>query len=257
MKRFHLGVALSLVASISFAALGQEAKPGSQQAAKLDKQVTKTVQANYLVYLPKDYGKDPTQKWPVILFLHGSGERGSDINKVKLHGPPKVAEKKNLPFVIISPQCPDGEWWKSEVVITLLDDVIEKYSVDPDRVYLTGLSMGGFGTWQTAIDYPDRFAAIAPICGGGNRFLANRLKNVPTWVFHGQKDQAVPFAASVEMAQALKQSGGDVRFTAYPEAGHDSWTVTYDNPQLYEWFLSHKRGEHAPAANPAAGKPGQ
>ncbi len=251
-----MGIALGILASLSLSAFGDESKPGTQHGEKLDKQVTVTVRADYLVYLPKEYGKDAQKKWPLILFLHGSGERGSDLNKVKLHGPPKVAEAKNLPFVVVSPQCPDGQWWKSDVVATLLDEVLAKYSVDPDRVYLTGLSMGGFGTWQTAIDYPDRFAAIAPVCGGGNRYLAAGIKNVPAWVFHGQKDKSVPFSASVEMATALRQSGGDVKLTAYPEAGHDCWTVTYDSPQLYDWFLKHKRGEHAPAEEiPVAGKP--
>jgi predicted peptidase len=103
--------------------------------------------------------------------------------------------------------------------------------------------MGGFGTWTLATRYPERFAAIAPICGGGDRYLVNRLKNVPAWVFHGEKDTTVPIQASKDMVDALKRAGGTVQFTTYPEAGHDSWTETYNNPELYKWFLGHHRGE--------------
>jgi predicted peptidase len=252
MNRTHATLvagALALAAALTpLPARAQAAaKPGQQQAAKLDKPVTVTHRAGYLLFLPDDYGKEPEKKWPVILFLHGSGERGTDLNLVKLHGPPKiVGQQKDFPFVVISPQCPDGQWWQPATLIALLDEVIEKYAVDPDRVYLTGLSMGGFGTWQTAIEYPDRFAAIAPICGGGNRYLVPGIKHVPTWVFHGAKDQAVPVQASQEMAGVLQKVGGHVRLTIYPEAGHDSWTQTYDHRALYDWFLTHKRGAPGP-----------
>jgi predicted peptidase len=200
--------------------------PTGQTAQSLETVITKTINGNYLLYLPPDYNQS-SKTWPLMMFLHGSGERGNDLEKVKMHGPPKlVAQGKDFPFIIVSPQCPDGIWWDTDFVITLLDTIIDRYHVDTSRVYLTGLSMGGFGTWETATKYPDRFAAIAPICGGGNPFLASRLKDVPVWCFHGEKDQAVPFQRSVEMVEALKKVGGDVRFTAYPDAGHDSWTVS-------------------------------
>jgi predicted peptidase len=216
---------------------------GKQRPGKFEKQVTVTYKSDYLLYLPLDYGKEPEKKWPLIVFLHGSGERGNDLNAVKIHGPPKVVEKRYLPFVILSPQCPAGEWWRPESVMALTDEIIAKYKCDPDRVYLTGLSMGGFGVWETAIRYPDRFAAIAPICGGGNPFRAPELKNVPVWAFHGELDRAVPISQTAHMVAVLKQAGGNVRFTRYPQAEHDSWTVTYDNRELYSWFLEHKRGE--------------
>ena len=133
-------------------------------------------------------------------------------------------------------------------MIALLDDVIEKYKVDPDRVYLTGLSMGGFGTWQTAMEYPDRFAAIAPVCGGGNPFQLDTIKHIPVWVFHGEKDKNVPISMSAQMVGVLQLLKADVRFTRYPDAGHDAWTATYDNKALYDWFLQHKRGQ--PRATP-------
>ena len=232
---------LSLVRGDDAAKKPADAKPG-QSPQRLEKEIKLTVSADYLLFLPQDYGKDPAKKWPVILFLHGAGERGSDLNKVKAHGPPKIVEqRKDFPFIVISPQCPEGKWWDPTVLIALLDDVSASHAVDPDRVYLTGLSMGGYGTWETAIRNPDRFAAIAPICGGGSKHQARRIKDVPTWVFHGDKDEAVPVGASIEMVDALKAAGGDVQFTRYPEAGHDSWTETYNNPKLYEWFLSHAR----------------
>lgn len=219
-------------------------KPGEQSPQNLEKTITKVVRANYLLYLPKEYGKEADKKWPLMLFLHGSGESGSDIEKVKMHGPPKlVAGGKEFPFIIVSPQAPTPRvGWQVETLNTLLDDVIQKYKVDEDRVYLTGLSMGGFGTWTLASANPERFAAIAPICGGGQpQMAARRLKDMPIWVFHGAKDPTVPIKSSEDMVDALKKAGADVKFTVYPDAGHDSWTATYDNPELYTWFLSHTR----------------
>jgi len=216
--------------------------PKGQSKQSFEKKVVKRVSANYLLYLPKDYGKDRRQRWPVILFLHGAGERGGDLELVKKHGPPKIVEdKKDFPFIVLSPQCPEGGWWPADFLIPLLDEVAKQYRVDKSRVYLTGLSMGGFGTWALAIEHPDRFAAIAPICGGGDPKLVSRIKHLPVWVFHGAKDPVVPLEKSEMMVKALEEAGGNVKFTAYPEATHDSWTETYDNPELYEWFLSHRR----------------
>jgi predicted peptidase len=203
------------------------------------------MECEYLLYLPKDYAQK-SQKWPLMLFLHGAGERGNDLNLVKKHGPPKlVGQGKDLPFIIVSPQCPSGQWWleKVDVLLALLDEIQSTYPVDPNRVYLTGLSMGGYGTWTLACQHPDRFAAIVPICGGGQSFMADRLKNVPVWAFHGAKDPTVPLRETQQMVDAVTKSGGQARLTVYPEAGHDSWTVTYENPELYQWLLSHKRGE--------------
>ena len=146
-----------------------------------------------------------------------------------------------MPFIVVSPQSPGGGW-NNEVLINLLDETEKNYSVDTDREYLTGLSMGGFGTWALATENPNRFAAIAPICGGGQAFRVRRIKDVPVWVFHGAKDPVVPVKSSQDMVDALKAAGApEVKFTIYPEAMHDSWTETYDNPELYTWFLAHKR----------------
>ena len=182
--------------------------------------------------------------WPLMVFLHGAGERGSDLKKVKVHGPPKIVEnKKDFPFILVSPQCPEDVWWpeKVEVLIALVDDITGRYKVDKKRIYLTGLSMGGYGTWALAAQYPDRFAAIAPICGGGSRVMSFNLKDVPIWVFHGAKDRVVPIKESEEMVKAIRKLGGDVKFTIYPDAGHDSWTETYNNQELYDWFLEHRK----------------
>ena len=216
-----------------------DTKQPGQHPQVFQKKITKTLTCKYLLFLPEDYGKK-TGGWPLIMFLHGAGERGSDIEKVKIHGLPKiVAKQKDFPFIVVSPQCPQEKWWPDEVelLINLLDDIVNKYDVDKKRIYLTGLSMGGYGTWHLACVYPDRFAAIAPICGGGEPLLAARLKNIPVWAFHGAKDPVVPVKNSQEMVNAVKSCGGNAKLTVYPKAQHDSWTRTYDNKKLYEWFL--------------------
>lgn len=220
------------------------------QPRVFEKQIT--IRFDYLIYLPKDYVQDKEKKWPLILFLHGAGERGTDVNRVKIHGPAKLIDKgKDFPFIIVAPQCPPNTWWDTPSLIALLDDIQKQHRVDADRVYLTGLSMGGFGTWELAMRYPERFAAIAPICGGGNPLRINTLRDMPIWVFHGDADPVVALQKSQEMVDALKRIGSDVKFTVYPGVGHDSWTATYENPKLFEWFLSHKRGDKKPQTRPA------
>ena len=221
--------------------------PTGQHDQAFEKTITKTLSCKYLLFLPEGYGQKK-QRWPMILFLHGAGERGDNLKLVKKHGPPKIVEKqKDFPFIVVSPQCPAEDWWtdKTEVLINLLDDIISRYDVDTDRVYLTGLSMGGYGTWTLAAAYPDRFAAIAPICGGGKAFMAYRLKDVPVWAFHGAKDNVVPVKESEELVNAIKARGGDAKLTVYPDAGHDSWTATYNNQELYDWFLKHRISDRA------------
>jgi predicted peptidase len=201
--------------------------------------VSRTVSAQYLISLPEGYGT-VDQKWPLVLFLHGAGERGADLELVKKHGPPRlIAEGKTFPFIMVAPQCPEGQWWSEDVLIALLDKIESDYSVDRSREYLTGLSMGGFGTWRLAMLNPDRFAAIMPVCGGGDEKLICAIKNVPAWAFHGAKDPVVPLSESQKIVDALKACGGDPKLTVYPEAGHDSWTETYNNPEVYTWLLSH------------------
>lgn len=214
-----------------------------QHPFSFKKPITKIVTCKYLLFLPEEYN-DSNKQWPLILFLHGAGERGDDLEKVKFHGPPKLVDADPaFPFIVVSPQCPKDEWWSVEVLDALLDDILSQYRVDENRIYLTGLSMGGFGTWNYAAAHPERFAAIAPICGGGDPDKADALNAIPAWVFHGAKDDVVSIDKSQEMVDALKACGADVQFTIYPEAGHDSWTETYKNKALYDFFLSHEKGK--------------
>jgi predicted peptidase len=222
-----------------------KAPDGSQVATTMKKTVKKTYELDYLLYLPDNYSES-SEPFPLMLLLHGSNQRGDDINLVKKAGPPKLVEQgQDFPFIIVSPQCPEGKGWATPYMLDelncLLDDIIEHYSVDTSRIYLTGFSMGGFGTFGYALFYPERFAAIAPICGGGLTELALYIKDIPTWVFHGEKDEVVPITMSRNMVEALKKVDGNVKFTVYPDAGHDSWTETYNNPELYEWFLKQRR----------------
>ena len=214
--------------------------PGKQRECIFEQ----TARLGYLLFLPRGYGTDPEEKWPLILFLHGMGERGNDLKLVKKHGIPKiVGQQPDLPFVVVSPQCPDETMWRDHHLALkgLLDEVVVDYAVDVSRIYLTGLSMGGYGTWSLAATYPELFAAIAPICGGGFPDFVRELKDVPVWAFHGAEDDVVKLEVGRRMVDALRACGGNVRFTVYPGVGHDSWTQTYDNPELYEWFLQHTR----------------
>ncbi|MCK5861994.1 MAG: prolyl oligopeptidase family serine peptidase [Candidatus Hydrogenedentes bacterium] len=220
-----------------------------QHPQSFNTEVIKSVEVNYLLYIPDTYAVSQ-KKWPLILFLHGAGERGNNLKMVEMHGPPKqiAQENKTFPFLVVSPQCPEDEWWSSgkqiDTLSALLDHIVATYRVDEDKIYVTGLSMGGFGTWRLACEYPDRFAAIAPICGRGDPYVARALPHLPVWVFHGAKDSVVPLQASREMVDALKKVGGNVKFTVYPDAGHNSWSETYNNPALYQWFLKHTRSNN-------------
>lgn len=199
------------------------------------------ISVNYLLYFPQDYAKDTAKKWPLLIFLHGSGERGDDLQKVKVHGPPKIIEQgKQLPFIVASPQAP-MEGWEPEVLIRFIRNLQTKYQVDQERIYLTGLSMGGYGTWRLAMKYPNVFAAIVPICGGGDTSDISKLKHMPVWCFHGAKDKVVKPEESIRLVNALKKYNPNVKLTMYPEAEHDSWTETYNNDSLYQWLLQQKK----------------
>ena len=205
---------------------------------------TRTVDLNYRVYLPDGYADDASKRWPLILFLHGAGERGDDLDILERTGLPKLLkEGRRLPFVIVAPQCPAGGWWRPDPLVELLDHVIAEYRVDSKRVYLTGLSMGGTGTWMLAAEYPERFAAIAPISGRSLPLRAEPLRSLPVWVFHGDADPVVDFKFSEVQVEKLKAAGNErVKFTRYEGAGHGVWDQTYADPGLYEWFLSHHIG---------------
>jgi predicted peptidase len=201
---------------------------------------------DYLLFVPRDYQEGSTTLWPLILFLHGRGESGDNLNIVKRHGIPRVIEEaEDFPCITVSPQCSANTDWVALIrpLMSLLSSIIEEFRVDQQRIYLTGLSMGGRGTWALAVEYPEIFAALIPICGrvpDVDQFMekVKVLKDVPIWVFHGAKDSSVPVQNSEAIVAALRAVQGNVSYTVYPDADHDSWTETYNNPELYRWMLS-------------------
>jgi predicted peptidase len=219
---------------------------------------TKYLNRKFLVYTPGTYSESKDKPCPLMIFLHGMGERGEDLKLVRKHGPPRIVKKKDdFPFLLVSPQCLKGEkgkgmwrdgkgWWKVEDLELLLKFVKKKYNVDENRVYLTGLSMGGFGTWAWAAEHPERFAAIAPICGGGDPKKAKKYGSMPIWAFHGDRDRAVPLQKSQEMVDAVRAVKGNVKFTVYKGVGHNSWDRAYDTEELYTWLLEQKRKPKSP-----------
>ena len=193
-----------------------------------------------LTYLPKDYEADKTKTWPLVLFLHGSGERGDDLNKVKKNGLTKLLDAgKEFPFITLAPQCPEEEWWSANRLDDLANETMKRYRVDPRRIYVTGISMGGYGTWNLAGHYPEKYAAAVPVCGGGLPDLGVRLKQMPVWAFHGADDVTVPPQASQRIVEAIRKAGGDPQLTLYPGVGHNSWDNAYQKESLGSWFLRH------------------
>jgi len=231
-----------------------QVKTNQMQTPKLFKyKKNQEADLHYLLFLPQGYQAKGSERWPLMLFLHGAGERGSDIWKVAVHGPPKcVSQNPDFPFILVSPQCPEGQIWSDDLLLGLLEEVMKQHQVDPTRVYLTGLSMGGYGTWSLGLTHPEKFAAIVPICGGGELIkvlLASgekgqALTSLGVWAFHGGKDTVVPPEESQRMVNLLNRVGvREVKLTIYPEAGHDSWTETYNSRELYDWLLKHKRNQ--------------
>ena len=229
---------------LALAVLLMSVSAAAQTTLDYDGGWTDTAAGTALVSLPDGYGAAPDRDWPLLLFLHGAGERGDSLDAVSVHGPIKERRAgRDLPFVIVAPQVPTGERWTVGRVAAALDGALERYRIDERRVYLTGLSMGGFGTWEAIMRMPERFAAAVPVCGGGLPLGLDAARDVPVWAFHGAMDPVVPIEASVAMVRALRGAGGDVRFTVYPDAGHDSWTETYANPEVYDWLLGHRLGD--------------
>jgi predicted peptidase len=202
-------------------------------------------EAKYVVFVPESY--DGTKPFPLVLFLHGSGATGDD-GKRQVNGIAAEIRRheKTFPAIVIFPQSHDRTWRANSAdgkrAMAILDEVEKAFKVDRDRVYLTGLSMGGFGTWSLAAAHPDRWAAIVPICGGGNTKDAAKIKDIPCWCFHGDADPTVNVEQSRSMIKALKEAGGQPKYTEYPGVSHDSWTRTYANAELYQWLWKQKRG---------------
>ncbi|WP_409304913.1 dienelactone hydrolase family protein [Peribacillus sp. SCS-155] len=203
-------------------------------------EITRKIDLNYLVFLPEDYESVDNKQYPLLVFLHGAGERGNDIEKVKNYGIPEILSHADLPFILICPQCPDGTVWSLEIdaLSKLLEEIKRLYKIDDRKVFLSGLSMRGYGTWDFAMKFPDKLTAIAPICGGA--IMPEKictLKDLPVWAFHGEKDKSVPIENTKRLVSALEKIGGNVRYTYYPEIGHNCWGAAYKNPNLFRWLL--------------------
>ncbi len=216
----------------------------------------------YLVLPPTKV--DPGKQYPLVLFLHGAGERGNDPQKLLPHFPTQMAKpewREKFPCYLVVPQCRDGVMWiqaawsdkesspmpaeptaQLQMAKAVLDKLLKELPVDHDRVYLTGLSMGGFGSWELAMRHPNLFAALAPVCGGGDEAQAARLKNIPIWTGHGTADTVVWPIRSQRMVEAVKKSGGSIQYTEYKGVGHNSWTPFYSQPNgVVAWMFRQKR----------------
>lgn len=231
---------------LSGTAIGNGAEPAA--SGKQVEQALKTsdgATVDYLLYLPEDY--DAEKPGPLVLFLHGRGESFGPLSLVAKWGPPRFAARgDSLPYILVSPQCPGDDSWSKPTqqkrLAELLEKIVDSYAVDTGRIYLTGLSMGGYGSWQLAANHPETFAAVVPICGGGDPENAAKLKDLPIWVFHGDQDRAVPFQRSVDMVEAIQAAGGNkIRFTTLEHIGHNSWSSAYATPELYQWMFKQQR----------------
>jgi predicted peptidase len=198
-------------------------------------------EAKYVLFIPKDY--DGKKAYPLILFLHGAGETGEDGQKQAKTGLGKAIREQadTFPFITVFPQS-QKRTWKADSddgkrALAILEETKKDYKIDEKRVYLTGLSMGGFGTWSFAEAFPEKWAAIVPICGGGDPKSAEKIKNIPCWIFHGDADNAVKVDRSRDMKKALEAAGGKPNYTEYPGVGHNSWDKAYATKDLFEWML--------------------
>ncbi len=200
----------------------------------------------YYLYYPENYKVQKDKDFPLLLFLHGGGESGDTITAIKKNGPPKmIAEGKQFPFLILAPQNSyKNKWWNTRALNQLLDTIVANNRIDAQRIYLTGLSRGGGAAWEMAVQYPDKFAALAVVCGMTPVPYASWIdKKMPIWVFHGTEDKSIPFEESETMVKRLKSMGYDVQFTRYDNVGHDSWTQAYQTEELYQWFVKQKRSD--------------
>ncbi|GAB5404134.1 MAG: hypothetical protein Aurels2KO_23650 [Aureliella sp.] len=214
---------------------------------------------NYRLMKPADY--DPTAEYPLVIFLHGAGERGSDNTAQLKHAVANFCSpdmRQKYPCYVLAPQCPKDESWADidwtkpaidqpasasksmNLVLALVDEMVEDAAIDSKRIYLTGLSMGGYGTWDAIARRPYFFAAAAPVCGGADLATASKIAHMPIWCFHGAKDRVVTVDLSRKMFQALKDAEGEPKYTEYPDAGHDSWTATYSDPEFLAWLFDQR-----------------
>jgi predicted peptidase len=216
----------------------------------------KTLQ--YRLLKPDNY--DAKEKYPLVLFLHGAGERGKDNERQLIHGVTEFAKEENRkkhPCFLLAPQCPTGSGWSDfmskkktpskeqsepgKLAVELVEAIQKEFSIDPKRLYITGLSMGGYGTWDIITRHPDMFAAAVPICGGGDSAQMEKIAKMPIWVFHGGKDPVVRPERSRELVEAIKKAGGEAKYTEYPDVGHNSWVKAYQDADMMAWLFAQKR----------------
>ncbi|MES2731769.1 MAG: prolyl oligopeptidase family serine peptidase [Bacteroidota bacterium] len=196
----------------------------------------------YLLYLPKDYSQGK-RTYPLVIYLHGGAHRGSDLSKLKEYGLPYLVDQgRDFKFIIASPQCPEGKYWSTDHWFdSLYTDLLAQYRINQRQIYVTGISMGGFGAWQVAVEYPARFAAIVPLCGGCNDSTqVCKIKNVPVWAFHGTTDDMIPISETERLVNRLQQCKGKVKFSRLENEGH-AIQYLYENEKIYEWMLKQKK----------------
>lgn len=217
---------------------------------------------NYRLMLPQGYDAKGTAKYPLVLFLHGAGERGADNQKTLIHATgdfAKPANREKYPAFVLVPQCPDGKRWVEvdwtlnahqqlpedsatiKLVLELIASLQKEYRIDQQRKYVTGLSMGGYGTWDLITRHPEMWAAAVPVCGGGDEAVAAKSVKVPVWAFHGDQDTVVKPHRSRKMIEAIKKAGGEARYTEYAGVAHNSWVPAYADPKMIEWMFAQKR----------------
>lgn len=231
MKKI-IKIVLFLIASIGF----------SQTESKgcIKSEIVTKFELNYILQKPEDC----TSVKSLIIFLHGSGEKGNDLEKLKIHGPLKYVKNHTLDAYILAPQCPQDSYWDSEELYFLIQKVIADNKIDKSRVYLTGLSMGAWGSWNLAFAHPELFAALVPIAGFVDRvpMIENcKIKDIPIRIFHGLKDNVVNVHYSIDIYNKLRECNKDIKLEIFDDAFHDSWTRVYDNPDIYEWMFKQQK----------------
>ena len=210
---------------------------------RIDVKIKNVQTFGYILYLPDNYSEE--KSFPLILCLHGAGERGDgegELEKVNVHGLARYFNegRMNADVIALCPQCPEGQVWNQRVfdLKKLLDKIIEEYAVDKKRITVTGLSMGGFGTWEMGMTYPEIFAALAPICGGGMAWRTHALAGKSIWTFHGNADTIVDISNSIDMVNGARKNGANVRFTILDGVGHNSWESAYEDTRLLDFLLN-------------------
>lgn len=232
--KYKLAVVALLFSFISFA---QTTVNG-----KIKTEIIQKHELGYALHIPADI----KEKKPLLIFLHGSGEKGTDIEKVKIHGPFKYLKDHKLDAYVLAPQCPENEEWDAEVLYRLILKIQKENNIDSDRIYVTGLSLGGWGTWNLAFAHPDMFAAIVPISGFVDLIQLEqtcKIAKIPTRIFHGLMDDVVNIDYAITIYKELKKCNSNVELTIFDDAGHDSWSRVYDNQEIYDWMFKQVRNK--------------